>query len=85
LWGEDVKGVGVSQITWGIEPVGDSCLLKVSHDGLREGANAQPYGGWPMILSGIKTLLETGEILTTPRSQRCVQGAKDQSCEVPHR
>jgi hypothetical protein len=50
--------------------VGDSCLLKVTHDQLREGANNQLYGGWPMILSGIKTLLETGELLTTPGSQR---------------
>ncbi len=27
---------------------------------LREGANDEIYGGWPMILSGLKTLLETG-------------------------
>jgi hypothetical protein len=40
----------------------------VTHDQMREGANEQIYGGWPMILSGIKTLLETGEILTTPGS-----------------
>ncbi|MEA2186187.1 MAG: hypothetical protein QOK16_1198 [Solirubrobacteraceae bacterium] len=26
------------------------------------------YGGWPQILSGLKTLLETGETLTTPGS-----------------
>jgi hypothetical protein len=25
-------------------------------------------GGWPMILSGLKTWLETGELLTTPGS-----------------
>jgi hypothetical protein len=28
------------------------------------------YGGWMMILSGPKTLLETGETLTTPGSLR---------------
>src|SRR5216684_5204368 len=70
LWGEDVKSEGTSRVTWEIEPVGDSCLLKVTHDELREDANSQLYGGWPMILSGIKTLLETGEILTTPGSLR---------------
>jgi hypothetical protein len=42
----------------------------VTHDELREGANAELYGGWPMILSGLKTLLETGESLTTPGSLR---------------
>jgi uncharacterized protein YndB with AHSA1/START domain/DNA-binding transcriptional ArsR family regulator len=77
LWGEDVKREGTSRVTWEIEPVGDSCLLKVTHDQLHEGANAQLYGGWPMILSGIKTLLETGELLTTPGSLRWL-GAKQQ-------
>jgi hypothetical protein len=33
----------------------------VVHDQLREGANAELYGGWPMILSRLKTLLETPE------------------------
>jgi uncharacterized protein YndB with AHSA1/START domain len=68
LWGEDVKSEGTSRVTWEIEPVGDSCRLLVTHDQLREGANDQLYGGWPMILSGLKTLLETGELLTTPGS-----------------
>jgi uncharacterized protein YndB with AHSA1/START domain len=68
LWGEDVKSEGTSRVTWEIQPVGDSCRLTVTHDQLREGANDQLYGGWPMILSGLKTLLETGELLTTPGS-----------------
>jgi uncharacterized protein YndB with AHSA1/START domain/biotin operon repressor len=68
LWGEDVKSEGTSRITWDIEPVGDSCKLTLTHDQLREGANDQLYGGWPMILSGLKTWLETGELLTTPGS-----------------
>src|SRR6202035_1351626 len=76
LWGEDVKSEGTSRVTWEISPVGDSCLLRVTHDQLREGANDQLYGGWPMILSGIKTLLETGEILTTPGSLRWLQSAQ---------
>jgi len=68
LWGDDVKSEGTTRITWEIEPVGDSCRLTVTHDQLREGANEQLYGGWPMILSGLKTWLETGELLTTPGS-----------------
>jgi uncharacterized protein YndB with AHSA1/START domain len=70
LWGEDVKAEGTSRVTWEIEQVEDSCRLTVTHDQLREGANAELYGGWPMILSGLKTLLETGETLTTPGSLR---------------
>jgi len=68
LWSEDVKREGTSRVTWEIEPVGDSCRLTVTHDRLRDGANDQLFGGWPMILSGLKTYLETGELLTTPGS-----------------
>src|SRR5450755_712372 len=68
LWSDEVKNEGSSRITWEIEPVGDSCRLVLTHDQLREGANDQIYGGWPMILSGLKTWLETGELLTTPGS-----------------
>jgi len=70
LWSEEVKGEGTSRVTWEIEQVADSCRLTVVHDQLREGANEQLYGGWPMLLSGLKTLLETGETLTTPGSLR---------------
>ena len=69
LWSDDVKAEGTSRVTWEITPVGDdSVALTVTHDQLREGANSEIYGGWPQILSGLKTLLETGETLTTPGS-----------------
>jgi uncharacterized protein YndB with AHSA1/START domain len=73
LWSDDVRAEGTSRVTWEIEQVGDSCRLTVVHDQLRPGANAELYGGWPMILSGLKTLLETGEQLTTPGSLRYSQ------------
>src|SRR5277367_1999109 len=79
LWSDEVKTEGTSRVTWEIEPVGDSCRLIVTHDQLREDANKQLYVGWPMVLSGLKTLLETGEMLTTPGSLRWVQGAHGQS------
>ena len=68
LWADEVKREGTSRVTWEIEQVEDSCRLTVTHSELREGANNQLYGGWPMILSGLKTYLETGEKLTTPGS-----------------
>ncbi|HEX6153182.1 MAG TPA: SRPBCC family protein [Solirubrobacterales bacterium] len=70
LWSEDVRREGESRVTWEIEPVGSSCRLRVTHDQLGEDANDELYGGWPMILSGLKTLLETGEDLDTPGSLR---------------
>ncbi len=73
VWSDEVKREGTSRVTWEIEPVGDSCRLTLTHDRLRENANSELYGGWPMILSGLKTLLETGETLTTPGSLRYAQ------------
>jgi uncharacterized protein YndB with AHSA1/START domain len=56
-----------SRVTWEIEPQDDgTCLLTVVHDRL-EGAPktaASVAGfGWMTVLSGLKTLLETGEPL----------------------
>jgi uncharacterized protein YndB with AHSA1/START domain/DNA-binding transcriptional ArsR family regulator len=70
LWSDDVKAQGTTRVTWEIEPIGSSCRLTVTHDQLPPDANAELYGGWPMILSGLKTLLESGELLDTPGSLR---------------
>ena len=75
LWSEEVEREGTSRVTWEIEAVGDSCRLAVTHDQLEAGANNELWGGWPMILSGLKTLLETGEQLDTPGSLRYAGGA----------
>jgi uncharacterized protein YndB with AHSA1/START domain len=73
LWSDDVKSAGSSRVTWEIEPVGSSCRLRVTHDQLADDANSELYGGWPMILSGLKTLLETDDLLDTPGSLRYSQ------------
>jgi len=70
LWSDEVKAEGASRVTWEIEPVGSSCRLRVTHDQLADDANNELYGGWPMILSGLKTLLESGEQIDTPGSLR---------------
>ena len=74
LWSDEVEAEGSSRVTWEIEPVGNSCRLRVTHDELAEDANSELCGGWPMILSGLKTLLETGELLDTPGSLRYAGG-----------
>ena len=38
------------------------------HDQLPSDVAPDLYGGWPMLLSGLKTWLETGTTLTTPGS-----------------
>jgi uncharacterized protein YndB with AHSA1/START domain/DNA-binding transcriptional ArsR family regulator len=74
LWSDEVKALGFSRVTWEITQVRDSCRLLVVHDRLPKDAMPELYGGWPMVLSGLKTLLETGELLTTPGSLMYVEG-----------
>lgn len=54
-----------SKVTFEIEPAGDVVRLTVIHDGFETGSVVLESisGGWPMVLSALKTLLETGEIL----------------------
>jgi uncharacterized protein YndB with AHSA1/START domain len=54
-----------SRVTWQIEPRGANlCQLTLTHD-VTDAPLTAPHvtSGWPFILSGIKTLLETGEPL----------------------
>ncbi len=67
-WSEGADAAGTSRVTWEIERVADSCQLTIMHDELSADATPDLYGGWPMILSGLKTWLETGTELTTPGS-----------------
>jgi uncharacterized protein YndB with AHSA1/START domain len=54
-----------SKITWEITQLGDACKLAITHehpDGETETAKSTTEG-WPIILSGLKTLVETGKRL----------------------
>jgi len=58
-------------VKYTLEPLGDMCILHLTHGGFEE--ETQTYhdicGGWPIILSGLKTLLETGETLPWPEPE----------------
>jgi uncharacterized protein YndB with AHSA1/START domain len=53
------------KVTWEITQLGDACKLTLIHDGLVKDSEAArgTFEGWSKILSGLKTLLETGEPL----------------------
>ncbi len=63
MYDDELAGEEPSRVTWEIEPKDDGVsLLTVTHDRL-EGAPktaASVAGGWMYVLSGLKTLLETG-------------------------
>ncbi len=60
-----VTAEGRSTVTFDIEPLGDMVKLTVVHDGFAPGSAVLPdiSDGWPRVLAGLKTLLETGETL----------------------
>jgi DNA-binding transcriptional ArsR family regulator/uncharacterized protein YndB with AHSA1/START domain len=64
-------GEARSKVTFEIEPVGDLCKLTVVHDGFEPGSTVMELvsGGWPRVLSELKTLLETGETLAPAAPQ----------------
>ncbi|MBV8990927.1 MAG: SRPBCC domain-containing protein, partial [Solirubrobacterales bacterium] len=57
-----------SKATFEIEPLGELGKLTVIHDEFAAGSEVLPTisQGWPHILSNLKTLLETGEVLPAP-------------------
>jgi uncharacterized protein YndB with AHSA1/START domain/DNA-binding transcriptional ArsR family regulator len=67
VWDEGVKADAPSRVTWEIEETDPGiCKVTLVHDGLVAGSSTleQVSGGWPLILSGMKTLLETGKGLS---------------------
>jgi uncharacterized protein YndB with AHSA1/START domain/DNA-binding transcriptional ArsR family regulator len=69
LYDPELAAEQPSRVTWEIEPHdGGVCRLMVTHDQL-EGAPKtarKVAGGWMFILSGLKTLVETGRPLVEP-------------------
>jgi len=64
-WDDQVKKDRPSRVTFEIQQQGENCCLTLVHDELEEGSATfeQVGGGWPMILSSLKTLVETGKPL----------------------
>jgi uncharacterized protein YndB with AHSA1/START domain len=83
LWSEEIKREGKSRITYEIEPMDEEvCRLRVTHDQMREGANDELYGGWPMILSSLKSLLETGKALHFEPPEEAIERWKSGQAEA---
>ena len=61
-----------SRVAFDIEPVGDMVKLTVVHDDFEPGSTAATMvrNGWPVFLSSLKTLLETGKPLASTRIDR---------------
>jgi len=66
-WKPEFHDEGWSFCTMELEPVGEAVKLTVTHTMQRENARfiGAVGGGWPQILSNLKSLLETGQVLLT--------------------
>jgi DNA-binding transcriptional ArsR family regulator/uncharacterized protein YndB with AHSA1/START domain len=68
-WDEELlatlAGERRSKVTFDIEPAGEKVKLTVIHDGFDPGSTVAESvrGGWPLVISSLKTLLETGDPL----------------------
>lgn len=65
----ELAGEPRTRVTYEIEPVGDTLArLTVRHEGFTPGGTliGMCSGAWPMLVSSIKTLLETGAPLPDP-------------------
>jgi len=65
----ELREEGYSRMSYQIEKKGESVKLTVIHEMERDGSKfiESVSGGWPMILSSLKSLLETGEALEETR------------------
>jgi len=65
----ELKAEGHSRCTIELEPVGDAVKLTITHAMEMERPASKVIdavsGGWPKILSNLKSLLETGDIVVT--------------------
>jgi uncharacterized protein YndB with AHSA1/START domain len=63
-WSEEIKAEGWSRCTMTIEPHQGAMKLTIHHELEGEGTKfiAAVSGGWPRILSNLKSLLETGTV-----------------------
>jgi uncharacterized protein YndB with AHSA1/START domain len=60
----------VSRVTYEITPLGEEAKLVVTHSDLHDpGMRAGVSSGWPMVLSSLKTFLETGDGMETIRAR----------------
>jgi uncharacterized protein YndB with AHSA1/START domain len=68
VWDPEQAAEPPSRLAWEIEPQdGGYCLLTVTHDQLDASPKTATSvsGGWMLVVSGLKTLLETGKPLTS--------------------
>lgn len=73
---EEMRNEPATKVVFTLEPYGNLVKLTVTHEGFGVGSKLLDgiSKGWPAILSGLKSLLETGKALTVPPKALEIQG-----------
>jgi uncharacterized protein YndB with AHSA1/START domain len=68
-WKPELKAEGPSRCTIELEPTGNAVKLTITHEIERPDSKliTAVSGGWPLVVSNLKSLLETGEVVVTSR------------------
>lgn len=66
-WKPELKAEGPTRCTFELEPVDSSVKLTITHESERPESEmiAAVSGGWPRLLSNLKSLIETGQVAIT--------------------
>ena len=73
---EEMRHEPATKVVFTIEPHGRIVKLTVTHEGFIEGSKllGAVSRGWPAILSGLKSLLETGRVFAIPPTALGIEG-----------
>jgi hypothetical protein len=76
-----------SRVTYVIEQRDGMVKLVVTHEGFAEGSKTLPSIslGWPMVLSSLKSILETGQPLASRSLEGGISGMSWTSADSSHR
>ena len=73
---DEMRKEGATKVVFTLEPHGDLVKLTLTHEGFDPGSKLLDgvSKGWPAILSGLKSLLETGDALAIPLRALGIEG-----------
>jgi uncharacterized protein YndB with AHSA1/START domain len=73
---DDMRNEPATKVVFTLQPFGKLVKLTVTHEGFGVGSKLLDgiSKGWPAILSGLKSLLETGKVLAIPPAALAIEG-----------
>ena len=81
-WAEPGDPTDISRVTFEIEAIEDMVCLRVVHGDLQAGSlmATKVSGGWPRVLSSLKSYLETGKGLNVRAGKSSCGGSETRGC-----